>query len=230
MTSAKRKPVLIAISLAVVVVVIMLGVWPRYGVQQFADGELLWNADEADVFIDLGRLGYRLNGFTILFGTLKAFFWVSVPPDDKGQSGLVVRITPKGVDSFRVDHSQVGIMTVFEGHPYRPPWKWTGNAFEKATQDEQGRYAASQHPYGQFSNVDGWSRRCCVFASGLGERKQLQVKLGAEDVVVRFLATNDSKAIELERSGRPAQQIWSIDQRDRWVSYEEYQRFLRFEK
>ncbi len=136
---------------------------------------LLWNSDEAYLFVNWSRAGYHFTCLEYLVGYIPAFFGANHTYDDTRTSIIVIRITPDGTNRYVVerpyvyddgDHGDRGF------HAYFPvgqtiyafdgsdPWKWAGTHFERVKPEEPVRVTASNQASQQdFQNLNGWSAR-----------------------------------------------------------------------
>ncbi|HZR31250.1 MAG TPA: hypothetical protein VFA76_05285 [Terriglobales bacterium] len=79
-------------------------------------GTLLWNSQEAYLFVGWGRAGYHFTGFEYVWSHIPAYFGVPRTVDDNCLSTIVVRIAPDGIQ--RVVRSLTRISRDFS-HTFR---------------------------------------------------------------------------------------------------------------
>ena len=166
-------------------------------------GVLMWNSDEAYLFLGWGCAGYRITGFEYLFSNIPAYFGVPRTVDDNRLSMVVIRITPTGVERYvtapyQMYHPFLAYTprgkTIYASDGGAALWKWAGTHFEKLSPEEQQKVAVDQtvfSPSEDYTNVSGWSSRHSV-ASWPSEFKiELQGK------PVTFLTKQNSSGKEL---------------------------------
>lgn len=167
------------------------------------DGVLMWNSEEAYLFLGWGRSGYRLTGFEYLLSYIPAYFGVPRTVDDNRLSMIVIRIDPTGVqryvaEPYQMDHPFLAYVprgkTIYASDGGAVLWTWAGTHFEKLSPEEQQKLAVDQtvfSPGEDYTNVSGWSSRHSV-ASWPSEFKiELQGK------PVTFLTKQKSSGKEL---------------------------------
>jgi hypothetical protein len=71
-----------------------------YYVQKDPGAVLVWDKQEAYLFVQVGYLGYRFSYLQYAFANLMAIFNVTRPPDNQTGNTTTIKITPNGVQSF----------------------------------------------------------------------------------------------------------------------------------
>src|SRR5690349_7090608 len=198
------------------------------------DGVLLWDSEEAYLFIAWGRSGYHFTGFEYLFSYVPAYFGVPRTVDDNRLSMVVFRITPTATERYVAEpyqmyHGFLGYVprgsTIYAYDGGAMLWKWAGTRFETVTPQEQRTLALDEKAYASkqdYTNVDGWSSRHSLATWAPKSEIELQGK-----PVTFFTKVKDSGSevsVELQLSGRTPQRI--LRTRSAWhlVSKSEYDR------
>ena len=96
-------------------------------------------------------------------------------------------------------------------------------SFEPLGAEEKVRVRQASVLYNDFSNVDGWSGRCCIMHRQFGETV-FPIDLGGHRMalVVKNDASGTWTSISLRKDAEPEREIWRLDQRPRRVSAAEY--------
>ena len=228
----KKAAVAMLIAVVATVVVTMVTV-KTYPVRLVDNGaELWWDADEAYLFIGTSRLGWQRNYLEFYLDIVANYLRLSRPAQNTRSAVVVLRLTLDGVEQHIFENASVGSYRVFEGHIYtyenRSLLRWSGTRFEHVSADEERRFAGAKIPSGEFFSVNGWSYRCCVLhrRAGGGET-EFAIELGGQQLVLKV---NDdvgvSVTVDLQRPNQQSQRIWSLDERPRRVSKDEYYAFL----
>jgi len=201
-----------------------------YVVHSDNDAKLIWNSEAAYVFIGTSRLGWQRSYLGYARDVLFGYIRVATPPDERRASVTVLKVTPSGVQQSTIENSLIGAYIVFEGHIYSERLKWSGARFEPASPDEERRLAAAMTTMkgGDFSDVNGWSSRCCLIGQSFGET-EFTITLAGQPLAL--VATNKLdagrwKAIDLRRRNQPPERIWYLDERPRRVSRSQYDAFM----
>jgi hypothetical protein len=209
-----------------------------YFIRDDSAGNLLWNADEAYLFMNVSRRGIRMSYLEYPLVLLKEYLHGVYGPDDQRTSVTVVHVTAAGVEHHVVemlDEEQANtpdLYTPFEGGIYAnchgSLCKWTGNKFETATEEEQRQLGGTNHLSAKDidKSTGGWSKRSFTAAS-------VDYRV-AEDVGEKFTLAVRNKLLEprghstvsvdVARPGQPPEPIWQCNGRPRRVSKTEYER------
>jgi len=156
--------------------------------------------------------------------------------DDQRTSVAVVHLTTSGAKDQVVEMldenpgNTPDLYKVIDDHIYANwkgyLYKWTGNKFEKATEQEQRRYDEVK----QITSDDverypgGWSQR------EFGESStdyHFSVEVGRNfslDITNKLLDEGGHSlvSVDVQRSGQASQSVWHLDGRPRRVSSREY--------
>ncbi len=231
--------------IAAAVLAIALGSCKIYNLRERAGGSVLWNADEAYLFIFVTREGLPVSFLRYPWFFIKGRLGAVDLPDDESRSLVVMRVTSSGVEHHpvkvegREPASGPGMFTPLEGRIYAnyPAlgglcW-WAGDHFEQATQEERLRLdGIDRLTVPDIDNGEGgWSRR----GFGIGPvDNTFRIEVGEEfglsvtDVAPTPNGTgNGSVSIDLLYPGKAPKRIWEFDARMALVSRTEYQHIFK---
>jgi hypothetical protein len=234
----KHKRTIQALALSLVGLLIIALFFQLHLVRDSAeDGVLLWNSQEAYLFVGWGRSGYHLSCFEYLLAYVPAYFGVPRTVDDNRLSMIVVRITPTSIEQHVAEPYKMyrGFLayvprgnTIYAYDGSATLWKWTGTHFETATLDEQRELALDEKTLASktdYTNVNGWSARHSFTARPAKSEIELQGK-----PLIFFTKVKDSGSevsLDLQLPGRaPQMMLWT---RNAWhlVSKSEYDRIFK---
>jgi hypothetical protein len=234
---------------ALIVAILIAASLTVYGIDEGFGGLAIWNQSEAYLFFQVGSRGNRASYLGYLWILFKEHviggFAGAVIPDDSRASLIVIHVTALSVERNSVkmaDFITDNTSPVFEKYtplggqiyvlgPELLLWRWAGDHFEKATQEEQERLDGIHRlTIGDFYNdANGWSRR--GFGVDPAER-DFTMDVGNElRLAVNHQRTQDAKndtlAIYLQRPGKVSERIAVFEKRHGNVSRAEYQHALR---
>ena len=169
---------------------------PVYYIRDEAGGNLIWNSDQAYVFMTVVHRGYRMNCLRLVAAFVKELVpFETFSPDDLSSSVIVFRFAPGNLQRFDFDNMNLdspdGIgqnIYVVNRENNVGLLKWSRDHFERASAEEQNALRAA-HSSGRipagpiYENMDGWSK------SGVAGKPSM---LSAEEdarVVIRATAT-----------------------------------------
>jgi hypothetical protein len=220
-----------------------------YFLREYCDGNLMWNDSEAYFFVEVGRQGHHVSCVRYPLFVVKEYLGGIESPDDDRAFLVVLRVTSSGVERHVLNLADRAIggagsdpthFTPLEGHIYAncPELdglcRWSGDHFERATQEERRRLAGPDRLAKDYIRVaaNGWSKR--HFGAGppeststidVGDRFRLSLKnlavKGTEKTTV---------LIDVLRPGKTPERIGNFDARPprgEMVSRTEYQRAFR---
>jgi hypothetical protein len=234
-----QKKSRLAVGAAVIVVALLVIVFGRmYVIRDDSGGDLIWNSNEAYLFMGVARRGARIGYLEYPWILLKQLLYGVREPDDQRTSVTVVHITTSGIERHLVPmlEEQPGnspaLYKAIDGRIYANwqgyAYKWTGNEFEKATEEERARYESTKEVFeGDIEKgPDGWSQR------GFGEASsdyQFAVDVGGSftlDITNKLQDQGGHSvlAVQLVRPGGPPEDVWHLDGRPKVVSRREYRR------
>jgi hypothetical protein len=168
-----------------------------YFVREFSWGDILWNSDQAYIFLEVTHEGSSVNRLRYTWVLLKNYLGVIEPFSENIAYLQVIQVASSGTDSHVLrlddrDHGGSGAdptrFTPMEGRIYAscpgefrrsmqnvpligidPLCWWAGDHFEKTTREEQQRlHGRDRLTTGDMNNANGWSRR--------------EVRAGADDL------------------------------------------------
>ena len=213
----------------VLIVLVALASQKTYRIGESADGTLMWNADEAYLFLNVGYRGYRLNYVQTLLEMVREYFGAVRPPDDQSFWVEILRITPKAIEHHTEEGKSLDLYTPFQGSIYAnnqgTPWRWSGTRFEVPGPQEQKELDGIKRLSAtDFSNSNGWSKRGGILSRSEDEVKY-NIVIGGKPLVldVKRRSPETSIDVRLLRPDGTADTVWYADLHPRKVRKEEYQ-------
>jgi hypothetical protein len=200
-------------------------------------GVVLWNADQAYLFISVTNRGYYTAYLKYPWEVFKEYVHAASPADDEHGSITVIRVTSSGVECHVVDigenpGSGPSLFTPFEGHIYAncqgSLCKWSGTRFELATEQEQERFEGTSRLTPEIdTDVNGWAKR------GVGAGPSNTFARLTADVGGLFTISEKGApvghsgfavvTIYVQRPGQAPERVWYLDGHPRRVSRREYE-------
>jgi hypothetical protein len=198
-------------------------------------GDVLWNDNEAYLFINDIQRGYSWSYLWYPVELLKEYFYVVPLPDAQRVNLSVLKVTSTGTEHSMIDEgadtaNSPSFYTPFGDQIYA--WclgaicKWTGTNFESVGKsEEQGIGGMSSLSSKEFTHVNGWSKR------GFGPAPaayKFTIKVNDHfEISVDNRLTEKSRtggvSVDLLRPGRPLEQIYYVEGDPRRVSRAEYE-------
>ena len=226
----KRKLVIIAVLVAIVLALLV-----RVNIvkDEKSIGLALWNNDEAYFFVGTATLGYRARVIDYPLEFLRGYFHAPTPASDNASALAIIRVTPAGIERFEPGpHVFLSNVTPLSNRIYADcgagPCIWTGTEFQSISQEEVKEIGGkSRLTRDDFSNVDGWSRRRFRSWPVEDHRQPYAFSLVLNDGTKLTVSGGSPVSIELQRPGRPVENVWYRKQDTRRVSLEEYERTFR---
>lgn len=207
-----------------------------YTIREDGGADLLWNDNEAYLFVYDNYRGFRTNYLTYPWIIVKQYLFYAPPdPDDEHVSAAVFHITSAGIERYSLDSAGSSLQTPFEGKIYAnchgSLCKWAGTHFEPASEEERRMLDGLNRlaPNDIDGGPDGWSKRRIGLAL---HDYQFSVGVGKEDKL-EINVTNDRKAafsrmsVDLLRPSHSPEQVWYHDGYPRWVTKAEYERLFQ---
>jgi hypothetical protein len=233
----------IAIAILIVVAVAMAARSNVYLIDEGGGATVLWNANEADVFISIRHMGEEVNCLRYPWFVVKSYLGGVEDNDNDGGSLAVIRVTSSGIERhvLRINYEPPGsapdMYTPLEGHIYANApqlgglCRWAGDHFQPASPEEQRRLGGIDHLTNQDipNGNDGWFKRS--FQAGPVDSdaeftlaEGVTFRLSASDLT----AKNGDRilSINLLRPGHASEKIWDVELRVGRVSKAEYQRIF----
>jgi hypothetical protein len=247
-----RKRTKVMVAIVICAAAVAASALRIYFIREDSGGDVLWNANEAYLFIGVSRRGAHVSYLQYPWMIFKEYVGGVRLPDNERGSVTVIQVTPSGVEQHIVEVANTspgsgpGEYTPFEGRIYAncPALgglcRWAGDHFERATEDESTRLVSSSFPdskgwsnrvFGLTSwpldNLGGWSKR----AIGAGPANTF-ARLTA-DVGGRFTLSEKSDPLDhtgyaavsiyVQRPSQTPERIWYLDGHPRRVSKAEYE-------
>jgi hypothetical protein len=237
MSNKTKRAVAVALLAAMIAVVAS---FRTYSVISGGGGDVLWNDNEAYVFVEDIQRGYRFRYLTLPVEILGEYFYWVPNPDAQQVHCVVLHVTStSGIDRRVID---VGTDTALCPNFFTPAgeeiyaWcpgvvcKWTGTDFKPVTD-------AEAHSIGgleglaprEFAHVDGWSKHA-LGSEAAGSKFTIKV-----DGKFELLETHhpldkyglSSISVEIIHPGQDhPEKIWNVDDSHREVSRAEYVRLF----
>jgi hypothetical protein len=225
------------VAISCVAVTIIVFFFQLHLVRDWAeDSALLWNSEEAYLFVGWPRSGYHFTCFEYLLAYVPGYFGVPRTYDDNRLSTIVIRITRSSAERYVVDdldgvgfrayipHSKV----IYAYNGGAALWKWVGTDFEQASPEEQQGVPLNEIALlssKDFTSVDGWSARHSLTSWP----PQLEIELGGEPVtlLVKLASSGDELSLDLQHRGGAPQRILHVERKLHLVSKSEYDRIFK---
>jgi hypothetical protein len=228
-------------SIAIVAISTLLLI-PRHLVWEQAKlAELIWNRDEAHLFIVVSNIGWSGNELQWRAQIAKSYLGARTMISEERRSVVVVKVTPTAIEKVRAQDTSVSSYYVFENRIYgvyqTGPYAgsvatWVDGRFKRAPEEEQVRFTAWKRPCDlpgcEFTDRDGWSYRCCVLSRTYKGETRFPLELRGRhlDLVVTADGPHLTQVIDLEEEGRTTQRLWEVDSNPRHMGASEYEAFL----
>jgi len=190
--------------------------------------QLLWSADEANLFVGTRLLGWRFSYLRLIGEFGLALVQTVTPPQQSKAKILMFRITPNGIERHLLDNADMvwPAFTVFEGRiHYGILWRWNGRQFDPVTPAQKEEYLAAKVVVdGDYSNLNGWSNYYFSPSPVPPGGLKYEITIGAQPMVLTVIGdTTRASAIELRRGDNPPEQIESLNEQPRSVNRAEYE-------
>ena len=208
-----------------------------YFLREGSGGTLFWRTDEAYLFMDGTRRGYRFGYLEYPWIALGEYLNAPPFPNDLRIADIVIRVTPSVVERHVVDFGQQhgrsprSITPFDDGFYAQCPGvvlcKWTGTSFEPATQEEQRTHDGTKRLFdGDTSNgtINGWS----VHHVGVSPGDHFEVQVGNNFAVAAKNHTINVReyswvSVDLLRSGQPPERLYNVKGTGRRITKTEYE-------
>ena len=225
----RSKPSLIGgVAFSLALLLIASSFFNIYYLSSSGDGDLLWNRNEAYLFIHGERRGYHVSYLGYLAEVVKEYFGVIDLPDDERPFTIIIRITPSGIERHG-EKDQFGYFTpvddtIYAGRNDSNLWKWAGTHFQKAGIDEQEKLKGIEGlSKKNFTNVSGWSARYSITSN---IKEEFPITLGGKSMTVQVTTLSlgaGEVSVDLLRHDLPAEMLFHRSGQPRRVSRSEYQ-------
>jgi hypothetical protein len=229
----------IALLVVLALVISTLALVRLHYVRSGAVGDLIWNSDEAYVFLSVYQYGNTFSCLGVVGEMVKEGFpFGASPPKNKHYYATVLHITPGSVEHFTVDNFRIGSpafpvgQNVYAGNLLAEtgPMKWYGSHFQVTTPEEKEevRKALQLIPPGpNYDNVGGWSKRAIDLVSpGKGDQITIQIAGKPITFTIQSGFTSSEAFIDLTRSAQAPERIWQLDEKTKRVSLDTYKQIF----
>jgi hypothetical protein len=233
----KKPRLMIAAVLCFIVLSVAFFRWEfHFAGDSAVDNVLLWNSEDAYLFVGWGRSGYHFTCAGYLFSHIPAYFGVPRTVDDNRLSMIVFRITPTAVERHVVEPYQMyrGFLayvprgnTIYAYDGGAMLWKWAGTHFETLTLEEQRKLALDENAFASkkdYMNVDGWSSRSLATWPAKSE-----IVLQGKPVTffAKQVNSGEELLLELQLPGGTSQELLHVKRSFHVVSKAEYDRMFK---
>jgi hypothetical protein len=149
------------IALIFIAFLMVLALTPTYRIQNGASADLLWNKNEAYIFVNTYHKGWQMSSLHYLGATLREYFNTGTPYAEKQTSILVLHLNGDRVDQYAVKNISLDFYTPWEGSIYANSngslMRWTGSSFEKASSGDQEKFNNAKQHRSLGATEDGWT-------------------------------------------------------------------------
>jgi hypothetical protein len=223
-----KKIIVTIVLIACVIVSAFLHV---YYIRDGASGDLLSNGEEAYLFLSVGTRGYRLSYLQSPIEYLRAYFRTGVSASEEHFSVFAIRITSDDIQRYEPQPLSLGAIDPVDSNIYARSngalVKWSGAQFEPASTEELRRFQLRHISGPDFTNVDGWSKRCCLMSRAPEVEFEFQIGGKPLILIVKQGERDSNITVSLKREGQVPEKIWYLDQTPRRVRRGEYERIFR---
>jgi len=221
--------------LAVGMVLVLSASLNAYFIRIEGGGEVLWNDNEAYLFIASNILGHHVKWIQYPLLIAREMLGGTELPDDSGGSMYVIRVTSSGVERHvfelvdRRPGSGPSMYTPMEGRIWLnyPTlgglcW-WAGDHFERATQDELRELDGINHLNNRFyRNENGWSKDMVT------DGRDSTIKVGDKfELLAGGPRASDGQgaiSVDMRSPGHEPTMVFNLDIRVGMASRSEYRR------
>jgi hypothetical protein len=218
------------IAIVLLVLAIAIGAASTFRLKLVRSGsglaQLLWHQDEAFLFLVTGRGRWNVSG---LWWLSAHFLTYGLGAATDGRSGMTVcRITPETIEKRDFDWIAASNLIAFDGAVSGSNGvPWTGDGFDTSRRRPVPKaFLELDQTLQHFSDVEGWSKRS-FFLPPREFQRTVDFVLRGQPARLVLSVSDDVQSIDLERTGRPTERLWTADRRLRWVGAEEYEAFLK---
>jgi hypothetical protein len=222
---------------AVVAYALRADVFHVYTLRDDNGGTMLWNANEAYLFMSVQRRGYRFSWPGHAWAILGQWLNAPPPPTDQRTFFVAIHVTPAGAerhvatesaDSSIVPHFFTPLGRTIYGFAEGTFYKWSGDHFEPISPMEQEKFGGLDRLSSDSDrSINGWSKigigqvaGDAEFSVDLGKETTLKIRQG------NVYKTANSATVDLYRTGQPVQELWHVNGDPHRVSKKEYVRAL----
>lgn len=215
-----------AIATVLVLLAVLASAVPKlHYIRNDSGGTLIWNNEEAYLFMTTAQRGLRVRYVSYPLVLLKELFYAVTVPDDERVIVTVVHITASSTERHVINiadpspGSAPSLYTPLRGHIYADCpelgglCRWNLDHFERATDEEQRELDGINNlTVPDFASVGGWSRRTTgtgpgqQFTAGVGSSFSILVKNEAKDI-----RGYDRTSVQVLRFGKISETVWHLE-------------------
>lgn len=165
--------------------------------------DLLWNQNEAYLFIHGTRLGYTPSYLGYLGEMAREYFGIVPSPDERRPFTTVVRVSRLGLQRYEASEMFYRVTpleeTLYAAH-YNDPelWKWVKTHFEKVSAEEQRKVGGTD----RLSKVDFTAEKGWSALYSIESKTREQFSIHADGLPVAVQVKNGQVSISRSRLGQ----------------------------
>jgi hypothetical protein len=199
-----------------------------YFITDRADGQLIWNVNQADVFLREVTLGYRVSYLAYPLEGVQEILYHVPSPDKRRSNTIIMELTDSKVHRIDINYTNITSIEQVNGDIFAATeaglLRWAGSRFIPASTQEKEQFKrgvlASYHGP-DYDSVNGWSARSSILG---GEQHRYRIQLSRSTLALDVRGHFDRDlSIDVLRPGQARETIWHLSERPRWVSKAEYQ-------
>jgi hypothetical protein len=221
-----RKWITVVVMCIVAVAAVYAYPYRLYYLRDDNSGVMVWNADQAYLFMKVARRGYHMSYAEYPWGILSEWLGGVPLPNDQRVFLIVIHVTPSGVERHLAltQSETAGVPDSFTPMGQSVYTfcngvlcKWAGDRFENATQQEQQEIGGIEHLIPDSTpTVNGWTKRGVYgdFSVELGKQTTIKLK--------KTKSSLDTPIVELDQPGQSSQELWNVDGQPRRISWWKY--------
>jgi len=223
------------IGIALAAIVLMIVVKLHVIRDEGGGGYVLWKDDEAYLFMYDRPIGYRLNMLSYLLEPVKEYFRAPALATDGKLTISIIRISSAKAERHDQE-STVGFdyITPIDGEIYAHCpggiCKLAAGQFQLISdQEEQKMGGDGRLSKGEFTEVNGWSKRGVKGAWVGDEAGRYEFSIDLSDRTRLVVRGGNPVSIDLLRPDHAQERVWYHEQRTRRVSSSEYHQVFQQE-
>jgi hypothetical protein len=233
-----RKPIMTKVMMLVVFTTALASAFLKmYYIRDDGGATVLWNADEAYIFVVTAQRGFHLSYLKYPWAFFREDVGGVTAPNDERALVTVIHVTQSGIERHQLETFDVdgtaGFFTPLKGQIYAncPALgglcRWANDHFERATEEERRALGDIDHlTLDELRNENGWSS-IAIGPDGPGTiaDHQSEVDVGKWfTLLIKNHRLDGSVSVDLKRPGHPTERIWGLSHQPRRVSSSEYKR------
>jgi hypothetical protein len=190
-------------------------------------GGLLWKGDTAYMFMGDCKAGVKMSLIRYLMEPIMEYFHAPAVPEHSKFVLTAFRVSPAGVERY-VSQTDLSDLSTIGSEIYaRCPGgvcKWTGDRFVLIAAEEEKRlFGNSTLSRGEFTNVNGWSKRGIQSSALYQETIHYELPVELNEELSLSVRGSNPVSVDVLRRGRPPERIWYHEQGFRRVKKTEYE-------